>query len=211
MAETNASSPAPIVVAIDFDGPSVFALRRAAEIFRRSPAAELEVLHVLRARSEDEGRDRAEVKRTVDRVREFVAAKLGDPSTLAGRHVGIHVRWGDVPLEIVRFAGDADAQLIVVGSHGRHGLAKQILGSTSERILELSSIAVVIASGDPSREAPTIEPPCPLCVTERRRSGGARWWCARHGEHHARAHSYSFRQEWSSGSHDSNNVTPTGV
>ena len=210
MVATNASSPAPIVLAIDFHRPSVFALRRAAEIYRRSPSAELEVLHVLAALSEDVEKDAAEVKRTAGRLREFIRTKLGDPSAVAGRRVGIHVRWGDAALEIVRFAGDVDAQLIVVGSHGRKGLTRKILGSTSERVLELSNIAVVIASGDPSREVPAIEPPCPACIMERRRSGGTSWWCARHREHHVHAHSYSFRQQWPSAVHDSN-VVPTGV
>jgi hypothetical protein len=47
MVETNASSTAPIVVALNFDQPSIYALRRAAEIFRRSPASELDILHVV--------------------------------------------------------------------------------------------------------------------------------------------------------------------
>jgi nucleotide-binding universal stress UspA family protein len=207
---THTSSQAPIVVAVDFDRPSVFAIRRAAEIFRRSPAAELEVLHVLRALSEDGRRDRAEVEKTADRMRQFILKELRDPTALAGRQVGIHVRAGDAPVEIVRFAGDVDAQLVVVGSHGRAGLAKKILGSVSERVLELSSIPVVLATGDPSKEAPAIDPPCAACVSERRRTDGKTWWCARHGEHHARAHSYSFREAWPSELHDSEFI-PTGI
>jgi nucleotide-binding universal stress UspA family protein len=212
MVATIASSPAPIVVPIDFDQPSVYALRRGAEIFRRSPAFELELLHVVEhARiSEVESDWTGVVTRSAKKLQEFMRAKLGDPSTLAGRQVGLHVRTGNVADEIVRFADEVGAQLIVVGSHGRKGLVKKILGSTSEKVLELAHTSVVIASGDPSAEAPAIEPPCPACQSVRRASKGQEWWCARHAATHPPGHSYSYRSEWPSELHDSE-VIPTGI
>jgi hypothetical protein len=38
---------------------------------------------------------------------------------------------------------------------------------------------------------PEIEPPCAQCVAARAASQGKQTWCARHLEHHARAHTYS--------------------
>jgi nucleotide-binding universal stress UspA family protein len=212
MVETVASSSAPIVVPIDFGQPSVYALRRGAEIFRRSPAFELEVLHVVESSgiSELESDWNGLVTRSAKKLQEFIRAKLGDPSALAGRQVGLHVRTGNVADEIVRFADDVGAQLIVVGSHGRKGLAKKLLGSTSEKVLELAHTSVVIASGDPSAEVPAIEPPCPECQSARRASRGRQWWCTRHAETHPPGHSYSYRSEWPSELHDSE-VIPTGI
>jgi nucleotide-binding universal stress UspA family protein len=221
MVATAASSPAPIVIAIDFDQPSVYALRRGAEIFRRSPAFELDILHValglgmgVPAETEVGGDKDSQLGNTARKVprkiEEFIRDNLGDPTALAGRRVGIHVRMGDVAEEIVKFADDIGAQLLVVGSHGRKGLMKKLMGSVSEKVLELSHTSVVIATGEPSSESPTIEPPCKECQKARQASQGKQWWCTRHAEHHARAHSFSYRREFPFAQHDSE-VIPTGV
>ena len=67
----------------------------------------------------------------------------------------------------------------------------------------------VVATEDPSAE-PAVEPPCKDCQRVRPTSDGKKWWCSRHAEHHARAHSYSYRDEWPFELHDSD-VIPTGV
>jgi nucleotide-binding universal stress UspA family protein len=208
MVATAATSTAPIVVAIDFNEPSVYALRRGAEIFRRSPAFELELLHVVDG---DVNGDVHEARDASKKMEEFVKAKLGDPSALSGRRVGIHIRRGKAAEEIVKFADDVAAQLIVVGSHGRGGLMKKLLGSTSEKILELAhSASVVLATGDAGTEPPAIEPPCPDCQRARTASDGKNWWCARHAEHHVHGHALSYRREWPFALHDSE-VIPTGI
>lgn len=40
-------------------------------------------------------------------------------------------------------AGSQEADLIIMGSHGRHGLEKLLLGSTTERVIRQSSIPVL--------------------------------------------------------------------
>jgi nucleotide-binding universal stress UspA family protein len=213
MVATAAPSTAPIVVAIVFDKPSVYALRRGAEIFRRSPAFELELLHVVTDVGDlrDTERGLAGIMReTSKRIEDFVHAKLGDQSAIEGRRVGIHVRTGNVAEEIVRFAEEARAQLIVVGSHARTGMLKKILGSTSERVLELSGVSVLLATGNASTESPAIEPLCPECRRTRETSRGEQWWCSRHTEHHAHGHTVSYRRQWPFAVHDSE-VVPTGV
>ncbi|NMN93938.1 universal stress protein [Antrihabitans stalactiti] len=44
-----------------------------------------------------------------------------------------------------------DAQLVVVGSHGRHNLAGALLGSTSQRLVHRSPCPVVVCRGDAQR------------------------------------------------------------
>lgn len=45
---------------------------------------------------------------------------------------------------IVKMAGDEGADLIVVGSHGRTGLARLMLGSVASRVLAESTVPVLV-------------------------------------------------------------------
>jgi nucleotide-binding universal stress UspA family protein len=51
---------------------------------------------------------------------------------------------GDARATIPSLAKTLNAGLIVVGSHGRHGLARALLGSVAESILRVSSVPVVV-------------------------------------------------------------------
>ncbi len=51
---------------------------------------------------------------------------------------------GDTVDQICRYADDINADQIVLGSHGRTGLAKLIMGSTSTQVLERSRRPVTI-------------------------------------------------------------------
>ena len=54
--------------------------------------------------------------------------------------------------EIVKQAKDWPADLIVMGTHGRRGLKRLVLGSDSELVLRLSSVPVLLVRDNP--EAP---------------------------------------------------------
>jgi nucleotide-binding universal stress UspA family protein len=58
---------------------------------------------------------------------------------------------------ILAAARETNAELIVVGTHGRKGVARTVLGSVSERILRASSVPVLIVTRHakpPQRERP---------------------------------------------------------
>jgi nucleotide-binding universal stress UspA family protein len=55
------------------------------------------------------------------------------------------VRQGDPRREIVEAAKDWDAELIVVGSHGRTGLQRLILGSVAEYVVRHASCSVEVS------------------------------------------------------------------
>jgi len=98
-----------------------------------------------------------------------------------------HFGRGSAAENIAKLAADVDADLVIVGSHGHHGLTRLLLGSVAERVSRLARCPVWIirpkdhAKGD---RVPEIEPPCPDCVEARRASDGAKLWCARHSESH---------------------------
>jgi nucleotide-binding universal stress UspA family protein len=53
------------------------------------------------------------------------------------------VAWG----EIVAAAGSSGADLIVLGTHGRRGVSRALLGSVAERVVRLSPVAVLTVRG----------------------------------------------------------------
>jgi nucleotide-binding universal stress UspA family protein len=72
------------------------------------------------------------------------------------------VRSGRARDDIVRYAEDEDIDLIVMGTHGRSGVERLLLGSVTERVLRESDVPVLVvrASEDDSSESdePADEP-----------------------------------------------------
>jgi nucleotide-binding universal stress UspA family protein len=130
-------------------------------------------------------------RRTGERIK-AVTDKRGQ---LALTRAVAHFRRGSPAVEIAQLAADIDADLVVVGSHGRRGVARVLLGSVAERVSRLARCQVwIIRPKDhaASERVPEIEPPCPDCLTTREATRGAKFWCARHSEHHLRPHRYSY-------------------
>ena len=126
----------------------------------------------------------------VDAVADFL--KHDSPLTIS--RVVTHALSGSPAEELVWLAASINADLVVVGSHGRRGLSRLLLGSIAEHVVRRAGCPVLVERMKKHDEAwvtPEIEPPCVQCVEARVASGGARLWCARHSEHHARAHTYA--------------------
>jgi nucleotide-binding universal stress UspA family protein len=106
-----------------------------------------------------------------------------------------HLRTGNAAREIVQLASDLSADLIVVGTHGRTGVLKLLLGSVAQTVLTNASCPVLVVKPRGLPQWPAIEPPCPDCVDVQKSSQGQRLWCERHAQHHAHAHTYSAHPE----------------
>ena len=76
-----------------------------------------------------------EAKKTMDRVK-TKAVGLKPVRTI--------VKQGDPATEILETAKKMKADLIVTGSHGRHGAQKFLLGSVSSKIVDNSPCAVLV-------------------------------------------------------------------
>jgi hypothetical protein len=92
---------------------------------------------------------------------------------------------------LTSLASELEADLIVVGTHGRSGVPRWLLGSVAEAVVKQARCPVLVIP--PERHAPeepSISPPCPRCVEERRATAGRELWCQQHRERHGRVHTY---------------------
>ena len=131
-----------VVVPVDFSDVSLAAIDtalRAAE----SPSS-VHVVHVIpELNIADPGVVWQEIdnecrsQHAVDALRE----RLSDPKY---KDVQINIEIGDPGYRIAEFAKGIRANLIVIPSHGRTGLAHMLLGSVAERVLRLSHCPVLV-------------------------------------------------------------------
>lgn len=114
-----------------------------------------------------------------------------------------HLAAGTPWREIIQFAANLHADLIVVGTHDKKGLTRLVLGSVAEQVVRRAQCPVLVARNKDyhSTAVPDIEPPCPDCLAVQRETGGARLWCDRHSGHKAssRLH-YEYPQSYGLGS-----------
>ncbi len=195
MATLQKSKPQPagpvILVGMDFSETSEAALRQGITMAAREAGSQLHVVHAapgsgpVIAMELSEGRRDLTLEQGAKELARYVEETMS--STPGGKQIRgalTHVRLGDPAEEITRLAVDLDADLIIVGTHGRRGIQRMILGSVAERVTRLADCPVLVArpkTHDAARaETPEIEPPCPLCVQTRRETHGAEMWCVQH-------------------------------
>ena len=136
-----------IVVPTDFSECSQQAwelAQRLADAF----SAELVLVHVLvEAPLFDEGpfvMDR--VRRVHDGARKWAEKTLEEWATAArgkGLHARVVLRTGVPYREIVALVTDERADLVVIGTHGRGGIDRALLGSVADRVVRLGPCPVL--------------------------------------------------------------------
>jgi nucleotide-binding universal stress UspA family protein len=83
---------------------------------------------------------------TVDarqQIREGLHEMLKDAVTRAGAAAELQILEGPAATAIVRCADELGADLVVVGTHGRTGLARLALGSTAEKVIRGAACSVM--------------------------------------------------------------------
>jgi universal stress protein A len=137
-----------IVCAVDFSESSRAALETAADLARRLDS-KLTLLHVWKGPRVVGGRAVAPPGETPRDVEADLERELWDwkreAEKLAGREVGSVVRTGVPAAEVARFAAERKAELVVVGTRGRRGLERAVLGSVAEAIVRQAPCGVVVA------------------------------------------------------------------
>jgi nucleotide-binding universal stress UspA family protein len=139
-----------ILVPIDFSPPARAALQYARFLADKLGAS-VEVLHVfeppgyvgpdtlallpITAGHHEWGETKAEVERQVE---QFLAEAAGSPVTRT-----VRVEAGEPSDAILRVAAEDRADLVVMGTHGRTGLSRLLIGSVAEAVLRRSSCPVL--------------------------------------------------------------------
>jgi nucleotide-binding universal stress UspA family protein len=91
---------------------------------------------------------RGEMHEQLDRLR------VPDPDAQVQRRL----EHGDPVTEILRVAGDVHADLIVLGTHGRTGLSRLLMGSVAEQIVRRAACPVVTVKAPFPQTVPAPEP-----------------------------------------------------
>ncbi|HVJ22069.1 MAG TPA: universal stress protein, partial [Polyangiaceae bacterium] len=185
-----------VIVGVDYSENAELAFDRALELCQAEPDAVLHAVNVApmflaagdvesallvdpHKRSADvEARLLGYVNKKVDQAR---ARGMKVPDRIVA-----HVRWKAPGEEIAQLAADVEADLVVVGTHGRRGLSRVMLGSVAEVVVRLAPCPVLVVRPRGVVAVPVIEPPCPECLKTRAATAGADYWCAQHTQRHGR-------------------------
>lgn len=97
--------------------------------------AELHLLHVF----ESHEIAYPELEETIDSA----LADVLDPNWAEGRRIVKATAEGPAFLEIIRYGREHDIDLIVMGTHGRSGLAHALIGSVAERVVRKAPCPVL--------------------------------------------------------------------
>lgn len=131
-----------LLVAVDFEEAS----RRAIELAKQLAAplgAHLAIVHVYTLPVYTyPGLEpsilpgfHAEVTTAARRAIEAFSRDVGIPDAI--------LREGDLVAEILAVARERSASMIIMGTHGRHGLSHALLGSVAEKIIRQSDVPVL--------------------------------------------------------------------
>lgn len=202
-----------IVVGIDYSPASDLALERAFELATARPPAEVHVVSVINlygaqaiaggygpqgivaGSAEPVGMNSVTLAEATSALERYVEQRRSSfQGALDSVGVRCHLRLDAPATEVAQMAADLEADLVVVGTHGRRGIARLLLGSVAEAVVRLAPCPVLVVRPKALPEQPPrIEPPCPQCLAARQASAGAEFWCEQHRERHGQRHTYNQR------------------
>jgi nucleotide-binding universal stress UspA family protein len=136
-----------ILVTTDFSEPSRSALRQAAAIARLH-GSDLLVLHVVSPEPFLNSLEPASWQHdaVLQQAREDMA--IAEKETIADIHHEYLVETGSLHAVVKQMVKDRDISLIVVGTHGRAGVRKFVLGSVAEQIYRVAECPVMTIGPD---------------------------------------------------------------
>jgi nucleotide-binding universal stress UspA family protein len=138
-----------VLVPTDFSKGAERALGRALRL-PLARKASLHVIHVLpaglpaRVQPKAEAAARASLERALSRAAR--AAKATGELELTSE-----VLHGQAFVEIIRCARRTDAELVVLGRHGRRPIRDMFIGSTADRVIQKGDVPVLVVSRNPTR------------------------------------------------------------
>jgi len=133
-----------ILCPVDFSEPSENALDYAVDLASKF-GADVQLVHVyqLPVYALPDGAMMAGPEFTTKVTGELQKALKDLAEKKTGATVETHLVEGIPYKEVVRLAGELEADLIVMGTHGRTGIKHLLLGSVAERVVRSSRIPVI--------------------------------------------------------------------
>jgi nucleotide-binding universal stress UspA family protein len=144
-----------IVCATDFSDTAEAAWELATELGRTHQAA-LVLVHVFIELPVYPEVAVASIQRVWEEQRRWAEEQLAERiEVAAGRGLAARylLRTGTAPEEIVRTATDEHADLVVVGTHGRTGLDRLMIGSVAERVVRVAPCPVLTVKPRPAAKS----------------------------------------------------------
>jgi nucleotide-binding universal stress UspA family protein len=136
-----------VVVPVDFSACSPEAIATALELVEKP--GDVHVIHVLMGGSDrdlqHQWAPRQEGETWDDAGRKYLAEYL-KKHNIAG--VEQAVRLGDPGFAITDYARQQQAELIVIPSHGYHGVKRLLLGSVADRVIRYAHCPVLVLRRD---------------------------------------------------------------
>ncbi|MDQ3365687.1 MAG: universal stress protein [Myxococcota bacterium] len=141
--------PVQVVVAYDFSPTAEEALARAVDVAARAPH---HILHIVAALEAHGGLGGSLLHHTDYQTAERVQLELTARASaaFAGRATAaeiqfyVHARIGKPADQVLAVARDVSADLIFIGSHGKTGVERLLLGSVSERVVREAQCPVMV-------------------------------------------------------------------
>lgn len=181
-------TPITLLAAVDYSELSPLVIAYSIDLMRQNLAGQAHFLHVSGAAPgsapENTRRNKQLLAWLSDRLAE--TERVPESVTLVA-----HEAHGDAAKVIVQTASDLSADVVIVGTHGRTGVQRVMMGSTAESVVRHAGCPVlVVRAKSHEHTVPEIDAPCPRCVATRAESQGTRFWCEQHEERHGRRHTY---------------------
>lgn len=133
-----------ILVALDKSDPGSEALEYA---LTEHPTADITVLHVINPVDGSFGEDIYAYEYVIDAKREAAEELIAEAEAIAEDH-GVDIQSavvvGQPSREIVDYAESNGFDRIIIGSHGRSGVSRVLLGSVAEQVVRRAPIPVTI-------------------------------------------------------------------
>jgi nucleotide-binding universal stress UspA family protein len=178
-----------VLAALDASEAAHEVLRVAANFARMAPRGELHLVHVVEELPPPVSLVPPPVGLGIT-AGEIVASARAKMVELASEARGqfrgpisTRVAGGSASKEILQAAADLQADVVLVGTHGRSGVKRLMLGSVAEKVSRRASCPVVVVrEKNYASIPPEVEPACPECLRAQRESDGAKLTCAEHAE-----------------------------
>jgi nucleotide-binding universal stress UspA family protein len=146
-----------LLIGVDFSELSALALRRSLELFDQDPTLRLTIAHVCHPDWEAvafDGPEGAPISTSLEHVHqtvsEYVERSVSSYEERSGRKidrskVSVCAQLGPSPAaELANIAIEVNADTILVGTHGRRGVGRLLLGSVAEELMHCAPCPVMV-------------------------------------------------------------------